>query len=100
MPGTGEFPEQLQVSVYLGDFPLCPSMTRSRSAQKPASALVCLPESEGDGAQVGCPVCLHKGALFLKLERFRASGTMATSDEMRCLWLCVAPGQVCPGKGV
>lgn len=43
----GKFPEQLRVSVYLGDFPLCPLMTRSLSAQKPAGQLVCLPDSGG-----------------------------------------------------
>ena len=82
MPGTGELPEQLRVSVYLGDFPLCPPMTRSHSAQKPARQLVRLPDGGGDGAQVGWPVCLDKGALFLKLERFRASGQWP--PVMRC----------------
>lgn len=58
VPGTGEFPEQLRVSVYLGDFPLCPPMTRSRSAQKPARQLLCLSDSGGTEPRLaGLCVC-------------------------------------------
>ena len=37
-------------------------------------------------------------SFILKAGEVLGFRTMATSDEMRCLWLCVAPGQVCPGK--
>lgn len=98
MPGTGEFPEQSLISVYLCDFPLCGHRWNVLALPRNqlGSLSVLRPEGCGTEPRLAVLWCLHKGVI-IKTKEVLSFPNNGLWCEMPCPWRVSLVG-VCPWK--